>query len=283
MLLFYGTRSTKIKEGKLKSSNVTCPHCQNPNTFNYAIYSRYAHFFWIPLFPFSKSKIVECSHCKKTYSSNDELPNNVRQALEKEQELNPVKRPIWQGCGCIIILFMFLPFLLGIPAYVIEKLSSDSDDTEIKSEDERVDKFDLDLEKMTNKLTPKDSIAYSLQNCINFSVEGINTEQIKYYTKINKNKLLVLLNVRDMKSIKRSSRKQVVRAVESCLDDILQEEYHYYIAVDGKWNLLMVQTPTESDLEGSFASNEPILSFYEDTPFGELKIKPLETKDSIAE
>lgn len=280
MLLFYGTRSTKIKEGKLRSPNLSCTHCKNQNTFEYSIYSRYAHFFWIPLFPLFKKTIIECSHCKKTYSSDSEFPQGVQQALQKEQERNPAKRPIWQGCGCILLLIFFLPIILGIPKYFFNKISSD-DLIEVEYDDTREEMFENDLKLMTKKLTVKDSISFSLQKCINFSIDGISTENIKYYTKINKNKLLVLLNIRDMKSIKKSSRKQVVKVVENCLDDILTEKYHYYIAIDGKWNLLMVKTPTESDLEGSFASSEPILSFYEDTPFGELKIK--QTKDSIIE
>jgi len=104
MLLFFGSRSSKIKDRKIKRT--TCPYCQTQDSFTVSTFSKYFHFFWIPIIPLFKTHTAECSHCIKTYSQN-EFTNEMNAGLQKENEINPVKSPIWHGCGCIVLAGFF--------------------------------------------------------------------------------------------------------------------------------------------------------------------------------
>lgn len=292
MLIFFGSRSTKIKEGRLTKSPITCSHCDVQNTFRYTVFGGYFHVFFIPMFPLGKTTIIECSHCKKTYSENDELPIDIQNAIERQNEADPPKRPLWHGCGCLvifgpIIISLVFSILGGVLNFVGGMFSSDSDDSSPSYIEEVVsayDPFENDLKLVTNEVSEDNPITSTLQGCISLSIQGIDTDDIKYYTKVNHNKILVILKVTDLGNIKRSSRRTIVEAVEECLNVILEDrEYYYYIAVDGKWNLLMTKSPTDEDLGGSLASPEMIMPFYDDYPFGEIVFEKPETKikDSI--
>ncbi|HRV56189.1 MAG: hypothetical protein KDD16_12445 [Mangrovimonas sp.] len=262
MLFFFGTRATKIGETPIK--NTTCNFCSQPDTFKVITFGRYLHFFWIPIFPLFKTQTAECSHCKKTYSEN-EFSQEMKTAIVKAHELNSPKRPIWHGCGCLLIIaFFVLPMIFG-GIYNIFKEDDGSKDIN-EENDVRAEYLNEELSRVTSSLTIEtDSIAYDLKECINLTIEGIETDKIKYATALNKNRLLVLLKVDDMKKIKKSSRKELVYAVEECLDLMeYQNIDEYYIGVDGKWNLLMVKTPYVSDLGGDFADLSDLYTFYDE-------------------
>jgi len=261
MLFFFGTRATKVAQRQVKS-NTTCPYCESQNSFVATTYGRYFHLFWIPIFPLLKSTILECSHCKKSYAE-DELPEQVKTALQKENELNPARRPIWHSCGCLIIVgIIIFSILSSIVGYLFNK--DEIDDT--LNDDRRTQLYE-DIRKATsNPSVETDSISSFIQTCIALSIDGIDTDKIGYYTKTNEDKLLLVMKVKDMKSIEKSSRKQLVFASEECLDAILyDEDFEYYIIVEGNWNTLMVKTPYDSDLGGKFADADLALPFY-DTP-----------------
>jgi hypothetical protein len=99
-MIFYGTRSSSIQNGVIR--NVDCPHCQTNTQMNYSIFGKYAHIYWIPLFPIGKQQILECNHCKATYELKN-LPENIKQKFYSEQKLNPAKTPITHFSLLIII------------------------------------------------------------------------------------------------------------------------------------------------------------------------------------
>lgn len=164
-----------------------------------------------------------------------------------------------RGCGCFLIVAIVAFIAIVIYGVFI-------DDKEDKPEDSRKELLKQDLEKVSANPAESDSIAYFLKPCVSVSIEGIKTEEIKYFTKINGNKLLVLLKVGDMKEVEKSSRKVLVEAVEDCLSvyDLPGVDEHY-IGVDGNWNMLMVKTPHGSDLGGKFADSDLLLPFYGET------------------
>jgi len=260
MLFFFGTRATKVAQRQVKS-NTTCPHCESQNSFIATTYGRYFHFFWIPIFPLLKSTFLECSHCKKTYKEN-ELPEQIQRALLKENELNPARRPIWHSCGCLIIIaVIIISILSSVVGYLFNK-----DEIDDSLNDERRTQLYDDISKANNNPTfESDSIANYMKACIALSIDGIDTDKVGYYTKTNADKLLLIMRVKDMKGIEKSSRKELVFASEECLDAILYEEdYEYYIIVQGNWNTLMVKTPYDSDLGGKFADADMALPFYDE-------------------
>ena len=273
MFIFFGTRASKIKTKRI-DGNTECPYCQNKNTFVATAFGKYFHLFWIPLLPFSKETVLECSHCKKTYAEH-ELPENLRLALVKSNQIDPPKRPLWHGFGCLVLA------LIGLVVIGISIASAIFwSDKDVKDEiDVRSISLNNDIEKAT--ATPDqavDSISYYLKPCIDDDIEGIETQDIKYFSKIMDNKLLVLLKVSDLKKVKASSRKELIYAIEDCLHYIVEaENYQTYIGVRGKWNMVLVKTPHGENLEGKFAKSGLLLPFYGPEPIKQDSIKT-ETK-----
>jgi len=278
MIFFFGTRASKIKERKIRKT--ICSYCNTEDSFIISTYSKYFHFFWIPIIPFSKIHIAECLHCKKSYAQN-EFTKEMLLGLQKENEINPAKRPFWQGIGCIVLMLLFLiPFSISVFAalYGGTDRFNNSETKDVRSAYLREDINHLSL-----ALDPvKDSISFALKKCVTYDIEsGINTDKIKYFTKVADHKLLVLLEVKDMKQIRAKERKIIIDIIEDCLATMsnLASIDEYYIGVEGKWNTILVQTPTDEDLGGTFADKNKLLPFYgeKDTIISDPK-----TVDSIA-
>lgn len=266
MFIFFGTRSSKIKTRKLQGPT-ECPHCQSQDSFFATTFGKYFHVFWIPILPFSKTTLVECAHCKKTYRTN-ELPENIQQALHKTDEQNPVKRPIWHSLGCLVVVAFFgLSIILSIVGIIFFKANRDI----------RENLLDADIEQLTN--TPDqgtDAVSYHLKDCIIDEIEGIDTNEIEYYSKIEEEKLLVLLNIKKGLSVTEAvSRKQIVFAVEDCLKHYVLPEVpmvgtrETYIGVKDKLSFVLIKTPDGEDMDGTFADKKLLFTFYGDKPVKE--------------
>lgn len=81
-MIFYGTNSSRLKDGQLQ--NVTCPNCDTQTSMTYAVFGKYAYIYWIPLFPMGKVNVLECNQCKKTYKLS-ELPEQIKKKFELEK------------------------------------------------------------------------------------------------------------------------------------------------------------------------------------------------------
>ncbi len=90
-MIVYGSKSSKIKIGKIR--NIICPHCATNSEMNYSVFGRYAHIYWIPLFPVGKETILEYNSCKSSYHLKN-LSENIKQKFQQEQVRNPAKTPI---------------------------------------------------------------------------------------------------------------------------------------------------------------------------------------------
>jgi len=177
-------------------------------------------------------------------------------STKKEEESTSTKDTL-TGCGCLILIIVVLISVI----YFFNK-----DEIDASVNDERRDYLTEDKLLMTSNLThEKDSISYLVQQCVIFSIEGVDTDAIKYRSRIIDDKLLLLLGVNDMKNIKKSSRYLLIEAVEECLDALDYDAINdRYIGVDGRWNMLLVSTPNKNDWDGSFADEELLFSFYDE-------------------
>ncbi len=81
-MIFYGTNSSRLKDGQLR--NVKCPNCSEQTTMHYSVFGKYAYIYWIPIFPLGKTNVLECDNCKKTYKLK-ELPQPVKDKFETEK------------------------------------------------------------------------------------------------------------------------------------------------------------------------------------------------------
>jgi len=269
MIFFFGTRTSKIKERKI--GHTTCTNCETKDSYVVTSFSSYFHFFWIPIIPLSKTHTAECSHCKKAFVKN-QFTEEMNTALQKANEVEPAKRPIWQGCGCLIISVFFL-FTTGISLYGVY-LRSKSDTSLNITQDKRLELLQSDIKRMTQLIQrKKDSLSFALKECIGYEIEsGFDTEKVEYFTQINQAKILVLIGIKDIKDVKPENRKVIIEVIEYCLRENPSFEgiTDYYIGVEGKWNTILVKTPTEEDLGGRFADKNKLLPFY-----GEKEIEQL--------
>lgn len=107
-MIIFGHRASRITSGRL--SNVTCPDCNSQTTYSYSIFGRYVHIYWIPLFPFAKTSVLECDNCKKTYTPK-EVSERIKHKYDVEKKRTGV--PVWHFSGLFIIA-AFLCYLYVI-------------------------------------------------------------------------------------------------------------------------------------------------------------------------
>lgn len=277
MIYFFGTRATKIKERKL--TKTVCPYCSTPDSFIVSTYGKYFHFFWIPIIPLFKTNVAECSHCKKSYSSQAFTPE-MQRALERENTVNPAKRPLWQGCGCLVLV-VFFTIMMSLSFYGVY-LRSQGKETTTAEIDPRMERLTADMAKMSSLLQrDRDSVSFLLKECVDYDiVSGLETKEIGYFTQRREAKLLVLLKIENIKKIKPEFRKDILDVVEDCLaqQEVMRDINELYIGVEGRWNTILVKTPTDADLGGRFADQKKLLPFYgEAMPMGDKEV----SKDSL--
>src|SRR5690606_33503069 len=99
------------------------------------------------------------------------------------------------------------------------------------------------------------------------SIKGLHADSMKYYSKKEGSKLLVLLQADDLILTQRSTRKEVVFAIEDCVQESFAgEDLSVYIGVGDKNGLMMTKSPERENLRGSYASGRSLLPFYSEAP-----------------
>ena len=117
-MIFYGSRATTLTKGQIR--NVKCSHCDTDSTMTYHVFGKYAHVYWVPLFPMEKICVVECNNCSKTFEFA-QFTEQISNKLKIEKERNPAKNPIWYYSGLFIIAS-----LIGYGFYSSQKEDSDT-------------------------------------------------------------------------------------------------------------------------------------------------------------
>jgi ribosomal protein S27E len=97
-MIFYGSRSTKLKEGRI--NNVNCKDCEELTTYSYVIFGKYAHLYWIPFFPMKKQYVIECDNCGRTYKAKN-LPKIIYERFNKDYRA--AKSPLWNYSGLAVL------------------------------------------------------------------------------------------------------------------------------------------------------------------------------------
>ena len=98
-MLIYGNRATKT--GHQDLFGIKCPHCQTKDSLEMYAFSRYAHVFWIPFFPYKKEAVTQCNHCKQVLHKKE----FTAELLEKYEEMKPnLKKTYWQFIGLVLFI-----------------------------------------------------------------------------------------------------------------------------------------------------------------------------------
>lgn len=96
-MIIYGSKGTVLAGESVKCN---CPNCEAQNSIQMYIAQRYAHVYWIPLFPTKKSAISECNNCKQVLDQKD-FPHSFDRAHDTLK--SNTKAPWWTYIGVILI------------------------------------------------------------------------------------------------------------------------------------------------------------------------------------
>jgi hypothetical protein len=98
-MVIYGWNAKNIKQAPLE--NYECPHCQQKQSVM-VIFAKYVHLFWIPVFPYQKTAVVVCTHCKhETEEKNITL--GTKEAIQQLKAAVPIPKYLFAGLVLIVI------------------------------------------------------------------------------------------------------------------------------------------------------------------------------------
>lgn len=103
-MIIYGS---KAKEVASETVSDKCQNCGAQDKIELHVFQKYAHIFWIPLFPTGKTGVSQCHHCKQVLKLK-EMPASLRTSYNTIRAKG--KTPAWMFSGlAIIILFHYCP------------------------------------------------------------------------------------------------------------------------------------------------------------------------------
>ena len=90
-----------------------CPFCEETNTTSIAVYSKYYHIFWVPLFPVAKESHASCSSCHSSRDDNRFGPELTKQAAVIQKEMkHPAYLYLLTILFCLVIAAIFIAALI---------------------------------------------------------------------------------------------------------------------------------------------------------------------------
>lgn len=107
-MIIFGTR-TKFLNGSTAVTN--CDNCNSTQTVRLSFALNYFHIFWIPMFPYSKTGVSQCGHCKQVLYAN-QMPNGLKAVYLEEKA--KVKTPWGYRFGLILIGLLILSIIVNI-------------------------------------------------------------------------------------------------------------------------------------------------------------------------
>lgn len=250
-MIIFGGRASNI--GNFDIPNSKCSYCEEGDTQRISVFGKYAHVFWIPIFPIGKKAVAECTHCKRTIEQKEFSPE--LKSLYQENK-NKAKRPIWHWFGLGIFgLLVGLISIIGVTA----------------DEDPRSKLLNADEALMvSNPTMESDSISYMIKQVFdNFATEEIDPSEFKYLTKIEDDKALVLVQIPKLRKAEKEGRAQAMEMVEMITNNHqIFEGKDLYIGIKGVISMMLIKTPTYED-NSKLALTSELYEFYGPKPANE--------------
>ena len=107
-MIIYGSREATLQT--MVFEDQFCTDCGQKGSISCTVFSKHAHIFWIPLFPFSKRKAIWCNNCGKEFAINELTP-------EMQSEVNNFyrknKAPFWQWVGLLLFTVSVILSIIG--------------------------------------------------------------------------------------------------------------------------------------------------------------------------
>lgn len=279
MIIFFGSRITNKDFFKINKGN--CPNCAQTDTLYAEAGSKYFHVFFFPFLSLGRAIGVKCTHCQRSFNY-EQLPPDVKQDID-DREAVIAKKPMWHSCGCMLILLAVLIFgVATCSAWVFG--NSEEEQAEEDENKPYKEMFERDLAKATtNPDEINDSLAYYVKTYMDMVIiDELDKESYKYFADVKDDRLLVIMKVTDMKKVAASERSQLITLIKEGLqlaDNI--EDKELFICVEGKYNTILTYTPTESDMNGRFASRNAVYDFYKPVLTKSKTLKVQKVNDSL--
>ena len=103
-MVFYGTNGTHLRTEALPQ--VACPACGTSSSLRASLFGRYAHLYWVPVFPYAKLVAVQCGSCQTTWESKA-LPATVAPAVQDLKQQTQQPYWTWAGLSLLLLAAMF--------------------------------------------------------------------------------------------------------------------------------------------------------------------------------
>ncbi len=105
-MIVYGWNAKNIKQALLDTYE--CPNCQQKQSVLF-ISAKYIHIFWIPLFPFKKSAIIVCNHCK--HETDEKAITQITGATVNQLKAAvPLPKYLFSGLALLMVAIGYLTY-----------------------------------------------------------------------------------------------------------------------------------------------------------------------------
>ncbi|MDO6491622.1 MAG: zinc-ribbon domain-containing protein [Cellulophaga sp.] len=97
-MIFYGSNSSHLKSQLTRQ--IPCSNCKESAKFSVEVYGKYAHLYWIPIFPIGKTGAAVCTNCNSVFEPR-QMDHNLK--LEYKNVKGETKTPIKHFSALFII------------------------------------------------------------------------------------------------------------------------------------------------------------------------------------
>jgi hypothetical protein len=106
-MIIYGWDTKNIKQADL--AEYECPGCHEKKSV-LAIFSHYAHIFWIPFFPYKKSASIVCMHCNLN-TTEKELPPDKKGIVKQLKSTVSIPKYHFTGLAILVVAIAYFSFM----------------------------------------------------------------------------------------------------------------------------------------------------------------------------
>ncbi|PKL86163.1 MAG: hypothetical protein CVV22_04540 [Ignavibacteriae bacterium HGW-Ignavibacteriae-1] len=107
-MIIFGSSATIISTESILDK---CTNCGTHNSIQMNILQKYAHVFWIPVFPIGKTSVTECLNCKQVLQKKEfDWQLNEKYITLKSNS----RTPIWTFSGLVVFSALIFWFLFSL-------------------------------------------------------------------------------------------------------------------------------------------------------------------------
>lgn len=110
MIILFGTRAGHLKTIRLPEQ---CRNCKTGGSVELIVYQRFAHIFWIPIFPTRKIFTSQCYRCKESLIQ-EEIKESYPEVYQQYRK--KLTAPFWSFTGITLVASIVL--LITVLNYV---------------------------------------------------------------------------------------------------------------------------------------------------------------------